>query len=240
MIRQLPLPFSLDTPGAAGPFLADASNAEALGFLQRPEAWPQGRLALYGPMASGKTHLLRVTALARGWPVLLGPGLRGFPELPPGPGLALDDADCAAEEPALLHLLNWCAEQGRPMLLTARLPPARWPVRLPDLSSRLRGMTAVGIAPPSDDLLAALLRRHFLGRQLRVEAVMQDWLLLRLPRTAAAMAEAAARLDRAALANGGGVTRSLARSVLADLLEGSYDDCMADPEQGYPPPARML
>jgi len=240
MIRQLPLPFSMDSLVAEGPFLADASNAEALGFLRSPEAWPQGRLALYGPPASGKTHLLRATAASRDWPVLLGPTLRGLPELPPGAGLAVDDADCAAEERALLHLLNWCAEQGRRLLLSGRLPSARWPVRLPDLSSRLRGMTAIGVTAPSDELLASLLRRHFQGRQVRVEAAMQEWLLVRLPRTAAAMAEAAARLDRAALATGGGVTRSLARSVLADLLEGEYDDCVAEPDQGYPPPVRLL
>ena len=240
MIRQLPLPFPVDVLVAEGPFLADGSNAEALAFLQQPEAWPQGRLALYGPAASGKTHLLRVTAASREWPVLPGPTLRGLPELPPGAGLAVDDADCAAEERALLHLLNWCAEQGRPLLLSGRMPPARWPIRLPDLSSRLRGMTAIGIAPPSDELLASLLRRHFLGRQVRVEAATQEWLLLRLPRTAAAMAEAAARLDRAALATGGGVTRSLARSVLADLLQNEYDDCMAEPDQGYPMPVRLL
>jgi hypothetical protein len=56
---------------------------------------------------------------------------------------------------------------------------------------------------------------------------LQSWLLLRLPREAAAMVEAAARLDRAALAAGGRVTRALAREVLASLPgfgEGGEDD----------------
>jgi chromosomal replication initiation ATPase DnaA len=240
MTRQLALPLSPASPPAWGSFLTDASNAEALGFLCQPDAWPNRRLALFGPAAIGKTHLLRATADARGWPVLLGPDLRGLPDLPPGFGLALDDADCAAEERALLHLLNWCAEQGRPLLLAGRQPPARWPVRLPDLSSRLRGMTTIGIAPPSDELLAALLRRHFQTRQLRVEEAVQDWLLLRLPRTGAAMAEAAARLDRAALVAGRGVTRGLAQAALGDLLDGGYDDCMADPIGDCPPAGRLL
>jgi hypothetical protein len=50
---------------------------------------------------------------------------------------------------------------------------------------------------------------------LRVAPDLQAWLLARLPREAAALAEAVARLDRAALAAGGPVTRALARSALA-------------------------
>ena len=86
-----------------------------------------------------------------------------------GPGLVLDDADCAPEEEALLHLLNLCAERGQAVLLAGREAPARWPVALPDLRSRLRAMTAVAVRPPGDALLAALLRRHFRLRQLRVD-----------------------------------------------------------------------
>ncbi|MFZ4409857.1 MAG: HdaA/DnaA family protein [Paracraurococcus sp.] len=146
-----------------------------------------------------------------------GLALRGLPDWPTGPGLVLDDADCAPEEEALLHLLNLAAERGLALLLAGREAPARWPVALPDLRSRLRAMTAVAVLPPGDALLAALLRRHFLLRQLRVERVVQDWLLTRLPREAAAMAEAAARLDRAALAAGGRITRPLARAALAGM-----------------------
>jgi chromosomal replication initiation ATPase DnaA len=102
-------------------------------------------------------------------------------------------------------------------------------------------MPATGIRPPSDALLAALLRRHFARRQLRVEEGVQAFLLARLPREAAAIAEAAARLDRAALALGGGVTRALARATLADLPGfGADDESMAVAETGCPPPPTLL
>jgi chromosomal replication initiation ATPase DnaA len=105
-------------------------------------------------------------------------------------------------------------------------------------------MTAVGVRPPGDALLAALLRRHFLLRQLRVDRALQDWLLARLPREAAAMAEAAARLDRAALAAGGRVTRALARAALAELPGfgngADDDDSMSDREAGWPEAPTLL
>lgn len=210
--RQLALP--LDLPQAfRGELLADPSNATARAWLARHEAWPAGRLAVFGPEGVGKSHLLRRVAAERGWRLLQGPLLRGVPE--PAPSV-LDDADCVAEETALFHLINACAAQGLPLLLAGRAPPARWAVALPDLRSRLRATTAAGIGEPSDALLATLLARHFAERQLRVPEAVQDWLLARLPREAAAIAAAAARLDRAALAAGGAVTRALARAALAD------------------------
>jgi chromosomal replication initiation ATPase DnaA len=119
--------------------------------------------------------------------------------------------------------MNGVAEAGFPLLLAARLPPARWRVELPDLGSRLRATLAVAIAPAEDELLRALLARLLSERQLAVPAAVQDWLLLRLPRTAAAIRDAAARLDEAALAAGSRITRGLAAEQLADLLDAPND-----------------
>jgi len=237
--RQLPLPLPFATSHDPADLLEDESNRAALAWLRRPEDWPGGRLALFGPAATGKTHMLRGMAAERGWPVLEGPMLRGLPEVPPGPGLAVDDADCAAEERALLHLLNLCAERRQPVLLAGREAPARWPVALPDLRSRLRAMTAVAVQPPGDSLLAALLQKHFADRQLRVDPGLQAWLLSRLPREAAAVAEAAARLDRAALATGGRLTRALTRAAL-EGMPGFEEDAAAEPENGSIPAPRLL
>lgn len=229
--RQLPLPLPHDASYDAADLVEDESNREALAWLRRPEGWPNGRLALAGPPATGKTHMLRGFAAGRGWPVLDGAALRGLPAVPAGAaGLALDDADCAAEERALLHLVNICAERGQFLLLAGREPPARWPVALPDLRSRLRATAAAAVRPPEDALLAKLLRKHFADRQLRFDPALAAWLLARLPREAAAVAEAAARLDRAALASGGRVSRTLAALAMRGMpgFGAEDDDAVAE------------
>lgn len=238
-VRQLALPFAHQPRFERADFVAAPSNADALAWLPPGAAggWPDGRLALWGAAGTGKTHLLHVWAGEHGALLLPGTALRDLPALFGGAGarwggIAVDDADESADEAALLHLLNAARETGLPLLLAGRAPPARWSSALPDLRSRLRAIQPVGLRPPDESLLRMLLVRLLVERQLGVAQGVIDWLLARLPRTAAAMREAARRLDEAALASGRGVTRPLAAGVLAAMLALPDEDGERDPVPG--------
>jgi chromosomal replication initiation ATPase DnaA len=223
MTRQLPLPFSETHSYHAEDFLGSACNELARNWLDRPASWSNGRMVLWGEPGCGKSLMLNLWAQKIGARVLQGGSLRGLPAAPVT-AIAVDDADTAPEETALLHLLNAAAEAGHPVLLTARLPPARQRHNLADLASRLRASLAVEITPPDDELLHALLFRLAAARQLRLSPAMAGFLLQRLPRTPAVLREAVARLDRAALAAGGKVTRGLAGQALGDLLTPDFSE----------------
>jgi chromosomal replication initiation ATPase DnaA len=205
-------------------FVAAPSNQDALAWFDSD--WPERRLAIWGPAGCGKSHLLHIWAGRHGGAVLSGPALTESAltdpdKLPPGGFVALDDADLVKPDEVLFHLLNTARDRGLYLLLSGPTPPARWRVHLPDLSSRLRAITAVEIRPPDEALLSALLMRLLAERQLSVPAPVQAWLLARLPRSAAALRSAVARLDRESLITGRAITRPLAADVLhsAGLIE---------------------
>lgn len=196
--------------------------------MRDPGRWPGGRLAVFGPAGTGKTHLLHVFAAHTGAVLLPGQAVRQAGSAPPARPLALDDADAVPAAEALLHLLNAAAEARQPVLLAARTPPSAWLYTLPDLASRLRATTAVALHDPDDGLLRALLARLLADRQLVVDEAVQDFLLARLPRSGDALREAACRLDRASLSLGRAVTRPVAAGVLADMEasdEASEAEC---------------
>jgi chromosomal replication initiation ATPase DnaA len=222
--RQFPLPFSQAAQFKAADFRDAPSNEAARAWLARTADWPDHRLLLWGDAGCGKTHLLHIWATRVEAEIWSGADLRGLPALPER-GIAVDAADAVADETALFHLLNAAGEAGMPVLLAARTPPSRWSIQLPDLASRTRAIATVEIGPPEDELLRALLARLLADRQLRLAEPVQDWLLLRLPRSAGALREAVALLDEAALAAGRDITVPLAREVLANM---SLDDPLAE------------
>jgi chromosomal replication initiation ATPase DnaA len=220
--RQLALPFARDEGYDAADFCPAPSNALAREWLARPEGWTNGRLILFGPAGSGKTHLLSIWATANQAEIHDGARLRFLARTPTSP-LAIDDSDIVSEPRALLHVLNAAAEAGQKVLLTARQPPARQSFKLADLASRLRASLAVEIGPPEDELLDMLLTRLAAERQLTISPSVRQFLLTHLPRTAASIREAIARLDHASLGRGIRISRALAASLLRELAEPAPD-----------------
>lgn len=215
------LAFDLPHRAALGAedFLVAPPNAAAVAWLDRWPDWPGAGLALHGPQGCGKSHLLRVWQARSGARVLRcsdvsSMDLIAFAEAPQP--VALDDCDGALSEQELLHLHNLIADAGRHILMAGREPPSRWPVRLPDLRSRLSAVTAVAIAPPDDALLAAILVKLFSDRQLRIERAVIDYLLARMERSFGAAERLVGRLDALGLALGRPITVALARRAVEE------------------------
>ena len=192
-------------------------NEAAIAWLDRWPDWPGPALVIHGPTGSGKSHLAEVWRRRSGAEVI--PATRLVEAVP---GAARDAAALVVEglggridERALLHLYNGAAERSAHLLLTATAAPARWPLALPDLVSRLRLAPAAALGMPDDVLLGALMVKLFADRQIAVAPEVPAYLVPRVERTFAAVADLVDRLDRAALAEGRPITVPLARRVLA-------------------------
>ena len=205
-------------------FLVAPCNREAVAWLDRWPAWPGPALAIHGPPGSGKSHLAEVWRRRSGADAieaaLIAEALASTVDA--APALVIDGLGAGIDERALLHTYNGIAERGGHLLLTAETPPARWPLTLPDLASRLRVASAVALGLPDDALLAALMLKLFADRQIAVAPEVPAYIVPRIERTFAAVASLVERLDRAALAEGRPVTVPLVRAVLA-LGEGGPD-----------------
>ena len=200
-------------------FFISPANASAVEMVTDDARWPQGKLALIGPEGAGKSHLVRVWAGERDAVIAAGANLGGvdLSALADRGRVAVEDVEAAmgddAAERALFHLHNLLQGSGR-LLLTGRSPPARWPIALPDLRSRIQAMTVAALAPPDDALLAAVLVKLFADRQITVTPALVAYLVSRIDRSFAAAQDIVDRLDRAALSEGRAINRALAARLL--------------------------
>jgi DnaA regulatory inactivator Hda len=221
--RQLPLDLGHRTAMGRDDFLIAPSNHDAVAWIDLWPEWPAPTLILYGPIASGKSHLSavwreRAKADSINARDLNDTTVRDIAAR--GTHILLDDVDTligtVEGEKGLFHLYNIFKEEKRSILLTLCDPPVRRSFALPDLASRLRAAPAVAIREPDDQLLAAVLVKLFNDRQLRVSEDVITYIVPRMDRSFEAARALADRIDKQTLAEKKAVTIPFVKTLLTD------------------------
>ncbi|HZF26644.1 MAG TPA: DnaA regulatory inactivator Hda [Steroidobacteraceae bacterium] len=197
------------------------------GLHQRQQAQPAA-LWIWGPEASGKSHLLQAVCAETGaaggraayFPLrdaaLLTPAaLAGCEQLDV---VCIDDLEFAAGdaewERALFSLYLGLTEQQRHLVLAASSPPAALDWELPDLRSRLSAALILQLKPLSEDEHVSALRLRAGIRGLEVPDETAGFLLRRFPRDLRTLCALLDTLDLAALAAQRRLTVPFIRQVL--------------------------
>ncbi len=195
-MSQMALPLAWPADPQADAFLVSASNAAAVHTLEHWGAWPTRAAILTGPRKSGRSLLARIFAAKSG-------------------GAIIDDAESAAEVD-IFHAWNRAQETRRPLLIVADAEPPAWPVRLPDLRSRLAASAHAAILAPDDMLVRSLLAQLFERRGLDARADLLDWLAPRIERSHIAVIRAVDALDQEAMERRKRLSIPFARITLVD------------------------
>ncbi len=207
---QLPLPIAPRPRLTRADFIAAPGNARALAFLESWPGWTAPAAVLWGPAASGKSHLVQVWAALSGAKVIAAAELAEAPE----GAVAVEDVDAAMGAGAE-HVLFALFERGTPLLLTGRTPPQSWRAGLPDLASRYGAALAFDLGAPDDALLAGLAAKLFADRQLAVPEGVIRLMIERLARSPEAIRDFVAAADARALSEKRPINQGLIRDMLA-------------------------
>ena len=158
-------------------FLVSDSNLRAVHQLEHWATWPVMAALLTGPRKSGRSLLARIFASKSG-------------------GTILDDAD-RVREADVFHAWNQAQAERRPLLIVAEAAPPIWPVKLPDLRSRLAASPLLEIGPPDDVLMPQLIERAFARHLLHAKPEVIAWIAARIERSHIAILRVADALESA-------------------------------------------
>lgn len=194
-MSQMALPLGWPAAPSDDAFIVTPSNARAAHLLEHWGAWPVLAAVLTGPRKSGRSLLARIFAAKSG-------------------GIIVDDAERISEA-QIFHAWNAAQESRRPLVIVADSLPPAWPVKLPDLRSRLAASTHAAIGAPDDALMRLLFVALFDRRGLDARPDLIDWLATRVERSHIMVQRVVDALDQEALERRKRLTIPLARTVLA-------------------------
>ena len=216
----MPEQLTFDLPAgvalSAGDYFVSRANATAYAMVTHPDSWPDGKLVLTGPHGAGKSHLARIFAAQNNAAIVAAADLTEADQHP-DTAMVVEDAEglTRAGETVLFHLHNHMLQARLPLLITAKSPPVRWDLTLPDLASRMQATTPASVDDPDDDLLMAIIMKLLADRQLRYAPDLPSYLTQRIERTFAAAEAIVIALDEAALRDKRKINTRLAHDVLA-------------------------
>ena len=218
MTNQLPLTLPLPSAYDKDSFVIGGANKKALSWLERWPDWPlpfKG-LNLYGPSGSGKTHMSYLWA-GRGEALTLN-SLSHFDQeqFLQTRHVVLDDFGVSGcyDNMAVFHLMNYIGSVSGTLLILSLHPVAQHVSSLPDLRSRLRSLAAQKIDLPDDELLKAVLAKHFTDRQCAVSEQVLNYIVKRMERSFSAAQQRTAEIDALALSRKVPISLAIARHVL--------------------------
>jgi len=191
-------------------------NAEVLAAVEQRLAQAMGETVIYlwGPAASGKTHLLRAAIEAAGGGAMVKP--RDPLPSPDAPGLlAVDDVEAldADEQAWLFSAINARREAGRWLLAAGALPPARLALR-EDVRSRLAWGLVFELKALADEDKPLALLAYAQARGIAVAPKVIAYLLRHGRRDMGTLIRLLATLDRISLQEKRPITLALAQRLV--------------------------
>ncbi|MDZ7627554.1 MAG: hypothetical protein U5J99_03990 [Parvularculaceae bacterium] len=188
-------------------FVVTASNAYALSTLSQWLCSDHPLLAVVGPAASGKTHVLAIIAEEKG-------ASAGSSRVE-----IHDNIDKNYTALEILSRIERARERGQRLAIAGRGAPLEWARGLRDLETRLSTAARIDLSEPDDTLIEAIVLKLLRDRQLRAGRGLAAYAAARLPRTFAAAQAFVDALDAQSLAEGAPAGLRIAKNVIANLSE---------------------
>lgn len=210
MTEQLSLDLPYRTAYGREAFWVAPCNSQAVAWIDKYPDWPVPAVFIYGPMGSGKTHLVHLFTEN----VIDGRTLTLDYRPPFQKKIAVENVDKVASEEALLHLFNFIKELGGNLVLTARTMPR---FSLPDLQSRMTLLPKIEIEMPDEQAIQMVAKKAFEDRHILVEENVLSYLSTHLTRSFPFVQRVVDLADKKSLSAGRKITIPVLKQVIDEI-----------------------
>ena len=202
-MSQLVFKFPFKTTYFEKDFFVSSNNFEAYKLIESWPKWPDKKINIFGPRGCGKTHLTNILSRKL---KLLSVNANKFDEkinklVENFECIVIENYEENIDENSLYSFINQISQFNKYLIINSVEPMNSIKFSLPDLKSRLKNCIFAKIEKPDDDMIFALVLKHFSDRQIQIEKKIIEYISKRIERSYGKILEFIYKVDQFSLIN---------------------------------------
>ena len=202
-LNQKLLQFELEQNFAYDDFFVSKCNHYAFSLIEAWPKWEKNIINIYGEKYSGKSHLAEIFKKKNKAKIIKIDEINDefFNKIRFYENIILDNFEHMSNEKILYSIFNFIEQYNKYLIINSIDPINSFNFTLPDLKSRLKNCIFAKIDQPDDDMIFALVLKHFSDRQIKIEKKIIEYIVKRIERSYGKILEFIYKVDQFSLVN---------------------------------------
>ena len=202
-LNQTLLKFELEQNFAYDDFFVSKCNYFAFSFIESWPKWEKNILNICGEKFSGKSHLSEIFKKKNKAIIIKTEEINEnfFNKIRFHQNIILDNLEYVSNEKILYSIFNFSEQFNKYLIINSVKPINLINFSLPDLKSRLKNCIFAKIDKPDDDMIFALVLKHFSDRQIKIEKKIIEYITKRIERSYGKILDFIYKVDQFSLVN---------------------------------------
>ena len=202
-LNQTLLKFELEQNFTYDDFFVSKCNYFAFRLIESWPKWEKNILNIYGEKFSGKSHLSQIFKKKNKAIIIKTEEINEefFNKMRFYENIILDNLEYISNEKILYSIFNFVEQYNKYLIVNSNKPINSINFELPDLKSRLNNCIFAKIDKPDDDMIFALVLKHFSDRQIKIEKKIIEYITKRIERSYGKILDFIYKVDQFSLIN---------------------------------------
>tara|TARA_B100000029_G_scaffold406455_1_gene407099 strand:- start:3586 stop:4248 length:663 start_codon:yes stop_codon:yes gene_type:complete len=216
-LNQTLLNFELKQNFAYDDFFVSKCNYFAFSLMESWPKWEKNILNIYGEKFSGKSHLSEIFKKKYNAIIIKEDEVNDefFKKIRFYENIILDNLVYVNNENILYSIFNFVEQFNKYLIINSVEPINSINFSLPDLKSRMKNCIFAKIDKPDDDMIFALILKHFSDRQIKIEKKIIEYITKRIERSYGKILDFIYKVDQFSLVN----KKSIDYRIIKKILE---------------------
>ena len=202
-LNQTLLKFELEQNFTYDDFFVSKCNYYAFNLIDTWPKWEKNILNIHGEKYSGKSHLSEIFKKKNKAIIIKTEEINEnfFNKIRFHENIILDNLDYVSDENILYSIFNFAEQYNKYLIINSIKSINSINFSLPDLKSRLKNCIFAKIDKPDDEMIFALVLKHFSDRQIKIDKKIIEYITKRIERSYGKILNFIYKVDQFSLIN---------------------------------------